>query len=41
MGDKPKGMHWQTFWKLERQHNVFFKASLGGMMEQLGLKDED
>ena len=37
-GDKPKGMHWQTFWKLERQHNVFFRRSLDGMKEQLGLR---
>ncbi len=30
-GEKPKGMHWQTFWKLERQHNVFLKKSLDRM----------
>ena len=28
-GNKPKGMHWQTFWKLDRQHNVFLRTSLG------------
>jgi hypothetical protein len=39
MGDKPKGMHWQTFWKLERQHNVFLRKSLDGMKEQLGLRN--
>jgi len=40
-GDKPKGMHWQTFWKLERQHNIFLKRSLGGMQKQLGLRNEE
>ena len=41
VGDKPKGMHWKTFWKLERQHNVLLGSSLEGIMKQLGLKDED
>ncbi len=40
-GDKPKGMHWQTFWKLERQHNVFLRTSLDGMKERLGLRNEE
>ena len=38
-GDKPKGMHWQTFWKLERQHNKFHGALLYGMKQQLGLRN--
>jgi len=38
-GNKPKGMHWQTFWKLERQHNRLLGASLEGMSQQLGLRD--
>ncbi len=37
-GNKPKGMHRQTFWKLERQHNVFLSTSLDGMKKQLGLR---
>ena len=38
-GNKPKGMHWQTFWKLDRQHNVFLRTSLDVMAQQLGLRD--
>jgi len=34
-GNKPKGMHWQTFWKLERQHNMFLKTSLDGRPERV------
>ena len=36
---KPKGMHWNTFERLTHQHNVFLKASLSGMKEQLGLRN--
>jgi len=29
----------QTFWKLDRQHNVFLRTSLDVMAQQLGLRD--
>jgi len=38
-GDKPKGMHWNTFERLTHQHNVLFKTSLDGMEQQLGLRN--
>jgi hypothetical protein len=36
-GDKPKGMHWQTFWRLKAEHDAFANASWAGMAERLGL----
>ena len=36
-GDKPKGMHWRTYWRLYGQHNVHVNAALAGMAKKLGL----
>ena len=35
-GDKPKGMHWRTFSRLQAEHNDFVNASLAGMMRKFG-----
>lgn len=35
---KPKGMHWDTYWWMEDQHYAFYRASLIGMAEQIGMK---
>ena len=39
-GDKPKGMHWRTYWRLYGQHNVHVNAALAGMAVKLGLLGE-
>ena len=41
MGDKPKGMHWNTFERLTHQHNVLLGTLLDGMKERLGLRNEE
>jgi len=38
-GEKPKGMHWQTFEKLTHQHNKFLGALLEEISQQLGMRD--
>ena len=35
-GGKPKGMHWQTFWRLKAEHDAFANASWVGIAEWLG-----
>ena len=34
-GQKPKGMHWNTFERLTAQHDAFVQASLAGMASKL------
>ncbi len=34
-GNKPKGMHWRTFNRLNAEHDDFVKASLLGMMRKV------
>ena len=34
---KPKGMHWVTFARLNIEHDALVAAALGGMAEHLGL----
>jgi hypothetical protein len=36
-GSKPKGMHWQTFQRLQARHNDLVNQSLAGMAAKLGL----
>ncbi len=36
-GDKPKGMHWRTFERLQRDHDDHVNAALVGMSAKLGL----
>ena len=36
-GLKPKGMHWRTFERLEREHNAYVREALSGMAAKLGL----
>lgn len=36
-GDKPKGMHWKTYRRLQAQHDEFVTVSLNGMAKRLGL----
>jgi hypothetical protein len=36
-GLKPQGMHWNTFRRLEAQHDVLLEHSLAGLVEKLGL----
>lgn len=36
-GDKPKGMHWRTYWRLRAEHDALVMMSLEGMAERLGL----
>ena len=35
-GDKPKGMHWRTFERLQGEHDGYVEASLAGMMMRFG-----
>lgn len=35
-GGKPKGMHWQTFWKMQASHDDHVRQALGGMWAKLG-----
>ena len=34
-GDKPKGMHWQTFWRMRASHDAHAMQALGGMTAQM------
>ena len=36
-GDKPKGMHWQTFWRLQASQDAHVIRALAGMSAKLGL----
>ena len=36
-GDKPKGMHWQTFWRMQTSHDAHVMQALAGMSAKLGL----
>ena len=36
-GDKPKGMHWRTFERLQASHDFHVNAALAGMAAKLGL----
>ena len=36
-GDKPKGMHWHTFERLQGEHDAHVNAALAGMAVKLGL----
>lgn len=36
-GGKPKGMHWQTFWRMQASHDANVMRALGGMWAKLGL----
>ena len=36
-GWKPKGMHWRTFERLQREHDGYVNAALAGMAARLGL----
>lgn len=40
IGDKPKGMHWRTYWRLRKEYNAFVQSSLTGAAERLGLLDQ-
>jgi hypothetical protein len=37
-GWKPKGMHWRTFRRLEREHDAFVDSALAGVARRLKLK---
>jgi len=39
-GRKPKGMHWNTFERLNAQHDAFVQVSLAGMAAKLNLVGE-
>ncbi len=34
--EKPKGMHWQTYWRLRAKHDRLVMVSLEGMSQRLG-----
>jgi hypothetical protein len=34
-GDKPKGMHWQTFWRMQASHDAHAMQALGAMDAKL------
>lgn len=36
-GGKPKGMHWQTFQRLQARHDDLVNQSLAGMAAKLGI----
>lgn len=36
-GGKPKGMHWQTFWRMRASHDAHVRQALAGMSAKLGL----
>jgi len=38
-GWKPKGMHWDTFWKLYGEHNRLVGIIVGEIREKLGIPD--
>lgn len=35
-GDKPKGMHWRTFERLQNEHDAYVEASLAGALMRFG-----
>ena len=35
-GGKPKGMHWQTFWRLQASHEAHVSQAMDGMWVKLG-----
>lgn len=35
-GGKPKGMHWQTFWRMQASHDAHVTQALAGMWAKLG-----
>ncbi len=35
-GDKPKGMHWRTFERLQAEHDAYVESSLAGMLMRFG-----
>ena len=35
-GGKPKGMHWQTFRRMQASHDAYVMRALGGMLGKLG-----
>ncbi len=39
-GFKPKGMHWQTYWRLYGQHNAHVNEALAGIAARLSLVPE-
>lgn len=39
-GPKPKGMHWRTFERLEREHDAHVNAALVGMAHRMGLVND-
>jgi len=38
--DKPKGMHWTTYWRLRHQSEQAASMALGGMARRLGVAFE-
>jgi len=36
-GDKPKGMHWRTFERLQGEHDAFAEASFSCRMARFGM----
>lgn len=36
-GGKPKGMHWQTFWRLQASHDAYAMKAMTSMSAKLGL----
>ena len=39
-GCKPKGMRWQTYWRLLAQHNILVNESMAGAVRRFGIKIE-
>lgn len=37
-GGKPKGMHWQTFWRMQASHDAHVMQALAGIWAKLGRK---
>ena len=35
-GDKPKGMHWRTFWRMQASHDAHVRQALAGMWAMMG-----
>lgn len=40
-GDKPKGMHWHTFERLQEEHDAYVEASLASMMMRFGMPAQE
>ena len=36
-GDKPKGMHWRTYWRLRIEHDTHALRCLNGLAEKFGI----